>query len=77
MCCDVTLPGGALIVHDTKAPLPPGYMRALDEGAFRILVPAPPAPHILMDTLLLLAGMVTAYVPGVVYCSTYVVLITC
>ena len=56
-----------MIVHDTKAPLPPGYMIALDEGIFLIPVPAPPAPHILIVTPLLSAGIITVYVPGVVY----------
>jgi len=63
----MVLPGRALIVHDTKAPLPPGYMIALDEGIFLIPVPAPPAPHILIVTPLLSAGIITVYVPGVVY----------
>ena len=63
----MVLPGRALIVHDTKAPLPPGYMIALDEGILLIPVPAPPAPHILIVTPLLSAGIITVYVPGVVY----------
>jgi hypothetical protein len=42
-------------------------MIALDEGIFLIPVPAPPAPHILIVTPLLSAGIITVYVPGVVY----------
>ena len=61
----MVLPGIALIVHDIKAPLPPGYMIALDEGIFLIPVPAPPAPHILIVTPLLSAGIITVYVTGV------------
>ena len=51
-----------LIVHDTKAPLPPGYMITVDGEKSLIPVPAPPAPHMLIVTPEVLVKIITVYI---------------